>query len=78
VILGGVTYLVGAAVSCGTGNVFMAILDRARLDIGLGFANQVYDVELILFILLIIFWSQVPKAHVGTLKENLVKSFYMI
>ncbi|CAD6253353.1 unnamed protein product [Miscanthus lutarioriparius] len=40
-ILGGVAYLVGAAVSCGTGNVFMAILGRALLGVGLGFANQI-------------------------------------
>jgi sugar porter (SP) family MFS transporter len=39
-ILGGVAYLAGAAVSGGAVNVFMAILGRALLGVGLGFANQ--------------------------------------
>ena len=47
-VLGGVAYLAGAAVSGGAVNVFMAILGRALLGVGLGFANQVYDVEFVL------------------------------
>ena len=47
-VLGGVAYLAGAAVSGGAVNVFMAILGRALLGVGLGFANQVYDVEFLL------------------------------
>ncbi|KQJ87983.1 hexose carrier protein HEX6 [Brachypodium distachyon] len=39
-ILGGVAYLFGAAVSGGAANVSMAILGRALLGVGLGFANQ--------------------------------------
>ncbi|KAF7035284.1 hypothetical protein CFC21_046196 [Triticum aestivum] len=39
-ILGGVAYLGGAAVSGGAVNVYMAILGRALLGVGLGFANQ--------------------------------------
>jgi MFS family permease len=40
-ILGGLAYLAGAAVSGGAVNVYMAILGRALLGVGLGFANQV-------------------------------------
>ena len=47
-VLRGVAYLAGAAVSGGAVNVFMAILGRALLGVGLGFANQVYDVEFVL------------------------------
>ncbi|KAK1648578.1 hypothetical protein QYE76_066383 [Lolium multiflorum] len=39
-ILGGFAYLAGAAVSGGAVNVYMAILGRALLGVGLGFANQ--------------------------------------
>ncbi|GJN25215.1 hypothetical protein PR202_gb13014 [Eleusine coracana subsp. coracana] len=39
-IFGGVPYVAGAAVSGGAVNVFMAILGRALLGVGLGFANQ--------------------------------------
>nr|CAB3490183.1 unnamed protein product [Digitaria exilis] len=39
-IVGGVTFLAGAAVSGGAVNVYMAILGRALLGVGLGFANQ--------------------------------------
>ncbi|KAL6841615.1 hypothetical protein ACP4OV_028554 [Aristida adscensionis] len=39
-ILGGVAYLAGAAVSGGAVDVSMAILGRALLGVGLGFANQ--------------------------------------
>ncbi|CAO2142216.1 unnamed protein product [Urochloa humidicola] len=39
-ILGGVAFLAGAAVSGGAVNVYMAILGRALLGVGLGFANQ--------------------------------------
>ncbi|CAD6253351.1 unnamed protein product [Miscanthus lutarioriparius] len=39
-VFGGVAYLAGAAVSGGAVNVFMAILGRALLGVGLGFANQ--------------------------------------
>ncbi|KAI5005145.1 hypothetical protein ZWY2020_032388 [Hordeum vulgare] len=39
-ILGGLAYLGGAAVSGGAVNVYMAILGRALLGVGLGFANQ--------------------------------------
>uniref|UniRef100_A0ACD5W8C9 Uncharacterized protein n=1 Tax=Avena sativa TaxID=4498 RepID=A0ACD5W8C9_AVESA len=39
-ILGGLAYLAGAAVSGGAVNVYMAILGRALLGVGLGFANQ--------------------------------------
>ena len=38
--LGGAAYLAGAAVSGGAANVSMAILGRALLGVGLGFANQ--------------------------------------
>ena len=40
-IVGGVAFLAGAAVSGGAVNVYMAILGRALLGVGLGFANQV-------------------------------------
>ncbi|VAH23454.1 unnamed protein product [Triticum turgidum subsp. durum] len=40
-IVGGTAYLAGAAVSGGAVNVYMAILGRALLGVGLGFANQV-------------------------------------
>ncbi|CAL4992105.1 unnamed protein product [Urochloa decumbens] len=39
-IVGGVAFLAGAAVSGGAVNVYMAILGRALLGVGLGFANQ--------------------------------------
>ncbi|KAJ1276113.1 hypothetical protein BS78_05G189300 [Paspalum vaginatum] len=39
-LLGGAAYLAGAAVSGAAVNVFMAILGRALLGVGLGFANQ--------------------------------------
>ncbi|XP_044963404.1 hexose carrier protein HEX6-like [Hordeum vulgare subsp. vulgare] len=39
-IVGGTAYLAGAAVSGGAVNVYMAILGRALLGVGLGFANQ--------------------------------------
>ncbi|TVU25140.1 hypothetical protein EJB05_27622, partial [Eragrostis curvula] len=39
-IIGGVAYLAGVAVSGGAVSVFMAILGRALLGVGLGFANQ--------------------------------------
>ncbi|KAL6653990.1 hypothetical protein ACP70R_007455 [Stipagrostis hirtigluma subsp. patula] len=39
-VLGGVAYLAGAAVSGGAVHVSMAILGRALLGVGLGFANQ--------------------------------------
>uniref|UniRef100_A0ACD6AC79 Uncharacterized protein n=1 Tax=Avena sativa TaxID=4498 RepID=A0ACD6AC79_AVESA len=39
-IIGGAAYIAGAAVSGGAVNVYMAILGRALLGIGLGFANQ--------------------------------------
>jgi sugar porter (SP) family MFS transporter len=39
-VFGGVAYLAGAAVSGGAVNVAMAILGRALLGVGLGFANQ--------------------------------------
>ncbi|CAL4983695.1 unnamed protein product [Urochloa decumbens] len=39
-IVGGVAFLAGAAVSGGAVNVYMAILSRALLGVGLGFANQ--------------------------------------
>ena len=40
-IVGRVAFLAGAAVSGGAVNVYMAILGRALLGVGLGFANQV-------------------------------------
>lgn len=40
-VIGGVAFLAGAAVSGGAVNVYMAILGRALLGVGLGFANQV-------------------------------------
>ena len=45
-VFGGVAYLAGAAVSGGAVNVFMAILGRALLGVGLGLANQVYDMSI--------------------------------
>ncbi|CAO2149478.1 unnamed protein product [Urochloa humidicola] len=39
-IIGGVAFLAGAAVSGGAVNVYMAIVGRALLGVGLGFANQ--------------------------------------
>ncbi|WVZ50788.1 hypothetical protein U9M48_002012 [Paspalum notatum var. saurae] len=39
-IIGGAAFLAGAAVSGGAVNVYMAILGRALLGVGLGFANQ--------------------------------------
>ncbi|CAL4983711.1 unnamed protein product [Urochloa decumbens] len=39
-IVGSVAFLAGAAVSGGAVNVYMAILGRALLGVGLGFANQ--------------------------------------
>ncbi|KAF8693509.1 hypothetical protein HU200_038907 [Digitaria exilis] len=39
-VLGGLAYLAGAAVSGGAVNVSMAIIGRALLGVGLGFANQ--------------------------------------
>ncbi|CAL4992121.1 unnamed protein product [Urochloa decumbens] len=39
-IVGGVGFLAGAAISGGAVNVYMAILGRALLGVGLGFANQ--------------------------------------
>ena len=44
-IVGGVAFLAGAAVSGGAVNVYMAILGRALLGVGLGFANQVRNSE---------------------------------
>ena len=44
-VLRGVAYLAGAAVSGGAVNVYMAILGRALLGVGLGFANQVRVVD---------------------------------
>lgn len=38
---GGVAFLVGAGVNGGAQNVFMLILGRILLGIGIGFANQV-------------------------------------
>jgi MFS transporter, SP family, sugar:H+ symporter len=40
-VIGGAAFLAGAAVSGGAVNVYMAILGRALLGVGLGFANQV-------------------------------------
>ncbi|KAF8700127.1 hypothetical protein HU200_034491 [Digitaria exilis] len=42
-VLGGLAYLAGAAVSGGAVNVSMAIIGRALLGVGLGFANQVIN-----------------------------------
>lgn len=39
-VIGGAAFLAGAAVSGGAVNVYMAILGRALLGVGLGFANQ--------------------------------------
>jgi len=44
-IIGGAAFLAGAAVSGGAVNVYMAILGRALLGVGLGFANQVRVVD---------------------------------
>lgn len=38
---GGITFLIGAAINGGAVNVFMLILGRILLGIGVGFANQV-------------------------------------
>jgi MFS family permease len=40
-VIGGVAFLAGAAVSGGAVNVYMAILGRALLGVGLGYANHV-------------------------------------
>lgn len=45
-VLGGCTFLVGAAINGGAANIAMLILGRILLGFGVGFTNQVSDVGL--------------------------------